>query len=498
MLRSLRRKWWFWLSAGGGLFATLAVVGVYAEWKITRSRGEARLAEVVRKLDAEDPGWQAADLTAARNAALPPPERNSAAQALKAVALLPQSFKEWEKDEKWRGELRPGVLPHEDDICEAIPAYGECDEALAAARKLRHMPRGGFELVFREPNPLNTLLMNTQQLREAAGLLYLDAILLAFFERPDEAVASAHAIVNCARAIGDEPCLVSQLVRMAVTAIAKGATEQVLGMGEPTAGLAELQAAFAEEANVPRLTYGIRGERAMFFRAMENVDDGLVDLGQLTDDSRPPSERTPAGRATTIVYRKYIPGQQAAMLDLFTAMLEASKLPGPERAAAVARIPLPERRFENLMVCLLQPAWDKMMAAEDRTRALCAATAAALACERYRRKFGRWPDSLQAIPKDLLPEVPADPYTGGPLLYKVTDDGAVLYATGPDLTDDSGANLDPRGGPGTDVGFRLLNPGKRRQPAPPKADTGADPTDTFPADRDTPGGGTAPPAEREP
>jgi hypothetical protein len=193
-----------------------------------------------------------------------------------------------------------------------------------------------------------------------------------------------------------------------------------------------------------------------------------------------------------MVYRKHIPGQQAALLDLLTRMIEAEKLPPPERRAAIDAIPLPPRTFENLLVYLLVPACQKMSEAETRTRATCAVTLTAIACERHRRKFGRWPGSLQAIPKDILPEVPADPFTDGPLLYRITDDGAVVYSAGKDLADNGGANLDPKGEPGTDYGFRLIDPDKRRQVPPPKPPQEDDPGALFPFLPD------APPKEREP
>jgi hypothetical protein len=214
------------------------------------------------------------------------------------------------------------------------------------------------------------------------------------------------------------------------------------------------------------LTYGLRGERASFFRLLENMDDGLLSVDHLADG---PRNQVLWGRLATRYYRKYIPDQQAAMLGMFNQMLAADKLSGPARKEAIdTGIKLPPRGYKTILVYLLMPACDKVAQADTRTRAYTNCTAAALACERYRRKFGRWPASLQAIPKNILPAVPADPYTGSPLLYRLTDDGAVVYATGPDLIDDGGTTLAPQGKPGTDIGFRLFNLDKRRQPPPPR------------------------------
>jgi hypothetical protein len=472
MLRRLARKWWFWVGASGCLIAALVVGGVYAEWKITRARGEARRDEAVRRLDAEQPGWRATALSAAHNDALPPKDRNAAERALAAARLTPASFEKMTHEERWWTALKPGVLPHPEDLCESAPLYRECGEAIAVARTIRHLPRGGFQFRFAEPDPLQTLLADTQKVRGAGALLEYDAATLAAAGRADEAVESCHAILNCGRGIGDEPTLISQLVRMAQVMLAKSATERTLGLGEPAAGLAELQAAFAEELPVPRLTYGLRGERAMMFLLTQSVDDGLIP----PEDAADALSGQPGGsnggallpRIGLTVYRKHLPGQQAAMLDLYDRMLEADKLSGPERAAALDRITLPPRNFENMLVYLLMPAVQKVGEADTRTRAHCATAVAALACERYRRQIGRWPESLAAIPRDILPAVPEDPYTGRPLSYRLTDDGAVAYAAGPNGVDDGGVTLDSTGKPGTDVGFRLLDPPHRRQLPPPR------------------------------
>jgi hypothetical protein len=464
MLRKLARKWWFWLGLTGFLLVALVVGGVYAEWAITRNRGEARRDAIARHLDAEDPTWRLHDLNNVRNGTIPPADRNAGEQAIRAVGLTPKSVQDWTVEEKWRAELKPGVLPHEEDVCEASVVWADATEALVVARSVRHLPTGGFRLTPTEPNPLGTLLPNTQKVREAASLLDLDAILLAYTGRPDEAIESAHAILNCGRGLGDEPTLISQLVRMAAIAIAKNAIERTLGWGEPSQGLAELQAALAEEFTVPRLTYGFRGERGLMFRLLENLDDGELTLEELSDGKRGGL----TSRLMLYYYRKHIPAQQAKITEIFNELLAADKLGGAERRAAFDRITIPPPTYENILARLLMPAWDKVASAEDRTRTNLGTAVAALACERYRRKFGRWPESLPAIPRDILPDIPTDPYTGRPLAYGVTDDGVVVYATGPDESDDGGLVLDPRGTPGTDIGFRLFNPGDRRQAPPPK------------------------------
>jgi len=67
------------------------------------------------------------------------------------------------------------------------------------------------------------------------------------------------------------------------------------------------------------------------------------------------------------------------------------------------------------------------------------ATLAALAIEMYRRDHGKLPASLQALVPRYLPGLPIDVYDGGPMAYRVTAHGPLLYSVGPDRVDDDGA-----------------------------------------------------------
>ena len=92
----------------------------------------------------------------------------------------------------------------------------------------------------------------------------------------------------------------------------------------------------------------------------------------------------------------------------------------------------------------------------------------AVACERHRQKTGVYPEKLDDLPKELLPEVPNDPFTGKPILYKKLDDGAVTYSASFDGVDDGAKKLDAKNEKGNDIGFRLWTLDHRRKPPQPK------------------------------
>jgi hypothetical protein len=77
-----------------------------------------------------------------------------------------------------------------------------------------------------------------------------------------------------------------------------------------------------------------------------------------------------------------------------------------------------------------------------------------LAIHIYQREHGRWPQSLAELTPGILPEVPLDPYSGQPLIYRPHEKRFDLYSVGPDGVDDGGELLHPAIG-AHEVGYDL-------------------------------------------
>lgn len=467
--RSRRRRW------AGRVAVTLLVsltgllVWQTIQWQITRRAGEKRLAAAIAETDAADPNWRLDQLMAERNRSLPPPEQNAAEQAYKAASAIPRGMNRWQQNNEWRGKLKLGHLPDVNDLEDVRAMLAEVEDALELARTVKRYPTGGFALTLTEPDPLRISLAKAHELRATASLLDFDALVRASDNRGDDALDSVHAILATGRGLGDEPTSISMLVRMAIAAIAVWSAERVLGLCETSdAKLAELQSMFAAEAEVPRLAYASRGDRAVYHRLIENIDNGSLSLESV---SGTPRAQTLREKLLSLPHRAVIPEQQAMYLEFWNRILASAKMPyGPPRRAAVDSVlqdirSVPKAKYP--LVVFLFPAVNRIDEADTRAAATMRATTVALACERFRLKSGRFPESLDELPKQMLSEVPADPYTSRPLLYKKADDGAVVYCTGPDETDDGG-ELDPVPAPGTDIGFRLFDPAHRRKPPRPK------------------------------
>lgn len=75
---------------------------------------------------------------------------------------------------------------------------------------------------------------------------------------------------------------------------------------------------------------------------------------------------------------------------------------------------------------------------EATLEAVMLTTRAGLACKIYKIKAGRYPESLEALVPDILSEVPIDPFTGKPLVYKIENGELLIYSLGSNQKDDGG------------------------------------------------------------
>jgi hypothetical protein len=237
-----------------------------------------------------------------------------------------------------------------------------------------------------------------------------------------------------------------------------GAVERTLAQGhfievsEPT--LKRMQAALAKELQEPTLLISLRGERAGSHQYFQALAKGKVIGVSLV-------ERVFA----------YLHHQHADQLRFYNNAMEAIKLPlekWEERFQALEK--KAQDRPSNVI-----PAIRKIAEAERRMQANLRSAVVALAAERFRLAQNRWPEGLDVLVNaGFLAAVPTDPFDGKPLRLKPTVDGLVIYSVGQDRIDNGGnIDRDHPSDPGTDVGFRLWNTARRRQPPnPPVTDEG--------------------------
>jgi hypothetical protein len=335
-------------------------------------------------------------------------------------------------------------------------------ESLDAANRLPKMRDGRFPLKY--SSDFISTIINSQDARAGANVLHEEAALLAQDGKIDEALGAARGIIVCGRAVGDEPLMISQLIRMSCQAMAVSTLERVLAQGEPSADeLKKTQELLELEESENVLLIGLRGERAGDHQLMEAMKSGHLKL------SNAAGGLGGGGTAADLFGSTLARGSHARLLRMMTDNVEAAKLPAEQQGEAFRRLDTRVKQAKvdyDVIIGLLMPATMKVSEAYRRNQAGLRCAIVAVAAERYRRDKGHWPESLDDLTPDQIKAMPTDPYDGKPLRYKHLADGVIVYSVGPDLEDNGGArNRINTLAKGTDYGFRLWDVAARRQPA---------------------------------
>jgi hypothetical protein len=452
----------------------LVILVLASRWQLGRV-GQENLAATTASLDTQDPNWRLEQIEDARTRAVAPGGKNPSLIILDFQKNQLPAWQKYRSFRTWDWEGPTNELPSFTELVWLLGAQKYAEEPRDVLHRELLKPdviscaSGRYPLVMKD-NPLSILLPHIQDTRAVIDFLDSDSRLALLGNRPDWAVESARAALLVTRSIGDEPFLISQLVRMACARVSAGMTLQTLAWSTPSQGLAELQRELATEADFPHLGYAFRGERGMCNQFFEGLMNGKIDLdegiellrGKREDESR---FLRHMGFAA---YRAFLPGDQSKYLELMTAYVEVTKLPHHERKEAFAQIPRPPRPpedFRYLVTNILIPATNKILESSLRTRALLLSASVAVACERYRLRFGKWPGSLSDIPAEILPAIPTDPYDGTPLKYRTESYGVIVYTVGEetDRAPSVAGRVEPNPTQGLGCGWKLWNPELRRQ-----------------------------------
>jgi hypothetical protein len=462
--------------------------------------GKQELNATVARLDEEDPGWQIADITAARERSRPPENENAFPVASRVYDLIPKGYKlNWkptlgpDESRPYNRRLPPPELltgPHEpvmelENVVnggEATPV-GNLVESTEQARTLgltlRAMPRGYRALEFGD-DPIDVPMEPVHNLRVVAALMKDDALLAADSNDPVGGLRAAHACLNVGRAIGDEPEQFSQLARQSCGLMSAEATSRVLGLsdlGPHAAELSPLQAALLNEADEPLLLIALRANRAQFHLTFENLDNGKMVAAILAKGGKK-EERGFQAQFVDWMSDGYFHLSHKKYLELMTKAVAIANQPPHQQLDAMRQLDHEVRALRGEVwglkywrCTLFMPPFELMTDNTLRHRAALRTAAAGIACERFRLLRGRWPTTLEEIPRDVLAAVPLDPYTGKALSLTNLEDGIAISSVGSGK-DKKGLGGETHGkGPlgGTEIGCRLYDPKLRRlPPLPPK------------------------------
>jgi hypothetical protein len=421
---------------------------------------DARIRAALADLERADPGWRLEGLLAARDVVTP--EENSAPVVTSVFASLPEEWPSREFSLSLEGALRPERLSQADyaRLCNEL---NEWEPALVEARKIADIPRGRHRITPAQSDLDATPLTDQQGARKVATLLQADAIRHLEDGDADRALADCRAIVNVGRSIGDEPFVISQMIRTHCVVLGCRTAAHVLSLAEPSPDeLAALQKLLDQEDAFPELWYSMRSTRAQVHETCTAVETGQRSLATATGTSPNATEQT-----LSLVLRPEFKYEHPQILATMTRYVEVALLPMHEQMSAEAGIEadIRDRPRTAVLGWLLVPTMGKVAKGSWHKHAILRCAIASLAAERYRRANSRWPGTLGDLVPVELSRVPSDPYDGGPLLLARPGGGIAIYSVGPDAKDDggivAGTAQDAADTPGTDVGFFTPDPSGR-------------------------------------
>lgn len=294
------------------------------------------------------------------------------------------------------------------------------------------------------------------RLRTCARLLAFESLMLLHAGRVDEAAEACGAIFRVANA-AEEPCTIGPLVRYAITGMGSRALSAVLRDSQPDSdlcrrladeiGRTDLSSSFAE---------ALKGDRALGRAAFAAVRlardplDGIEDLqGGPPAEPLGPSEGGRPDRPPKQSYmaRWILASDEMEYLERMARIIEEA--PRPYREARRALEELAYMRVTYLppptvVTAMLLPAFDRTFASRDRAIALLGMAQVALLLKAYKGERGEYPESPEELEALMGQELPMDPFSGRPFVYRREGAGFLLYSLGGNLEDDGGVPAERR------------------------------------------------------
>lgn len=317
----------------------------------------------------------------------------------------------------------PGkAWPQLEDVEKYLAYQGEFLRLLHAAAE--HEGRPHLPVRFDAAFVASDMYAYVIPLRSAPQLLALEAHARAHRGDGDGAADAIRASLACGRAIEPIPSSLGFMVMTAMDPIALGEVEALLPCTKfSDAQLARLQVALRQRDYKDALRRALLGDRV----------GGIADL-----EGFGWYQTSGSG---TITLR----GELASYLRRARASLEKVKQPWDRALHGVDSqwlSSVPPRQFFGLEVEVesesLDTHWGMALVVAAAQTARFELADAAIAAKRYQMRHGRWPDGLEQLVPEFLPQVPHDPFDGKPLRCVCDGGRCVVYSIGSDGVDGGG------------------------------------------------------------
>lgn len=277
---------------------------------------------------------------------------------------------------------------------------------------------------------------NAIKLIQAVRLLGIDAVLRAESGQAKEGLEQCRLSMNFVRKLMDEPMLFQTLIALVDMKSLLVCLNRIASGRDLDS---ETLSAWMKEMDVP--SWRTRFARCAQSERIFSLEHGL---GLVRSDKDILAEADKVGIGgkrffywltrpilkAEIVWRQrqFLEAEQRIDLPFFKVK-EMDRDPSRKAEPAPWYLRLPG---------ILTTDFESVFLKEATFEALMLTTKAGLACRIYRNRNGKFPEKLEALVPEILDEVPIDPFTGKPLIYKVENSELIIYSFGSNEKDDGG------------------------------------------------------------
>ncbi|MGD0078288.1 MAG: hypothetical protein ABSB91_06650 [Sedimentisphaerales bacterium] len=281
--------------------------------------------------------------------------------------------------------------------------------------------------------------------RLIAQILYVRINQRVYSGDIDGAVDDIISLLNLSFHLEQQDFLVHQLVATAIESLEYNQISMVLSrMDIPSEQLKRLQDELTINFKEHEFPINLNGEKVFWY--------ALVQQG-FTDNGKGSGKMLRAGTIyfvhdwkdaiwSFLTFR--YPDRQEALAHVDKMFAEVRKnfqiTPWQRKAK------IPKFTFTSVQDQIINPNYERIAYTAWRLKTHREAVLTILAVLRYQKEKGKYPDNLDDLVKTgYLIKLPEDPFGSGPLSYKKTTEGFMLYSWGSNLKDDDGQAVREKG-----------------------------------------------------
>jgi len=368
----------------------------------------------------------------------------------KAVELVTEEPKDLEKlRKKGLKELTA------DERAKVVEWINSNKEALEQVRLGNKKPYCWKEYRSESGELIGILMPGLGASRDLGRALSWRALILAEEGKYEESFEDIKSCYKFGRHLKGGPTLIEQLVGMAMENMATDTLRRVLDENDINfTTLADMQRGYGKMIAGERFTADVKWERLLIYDEIQRCYTGkrlgglragkfcLAGVGRIMTLADGDEGLGILARLSLVPYAHPNREECRVMADRYYSFWEeiAQKSPAQIRAEG---IDVGKRSDEmvkgNILLEILAPALRRMCEHGYKNRVDVEATGVVLAVLRYERENKDYSESLAALVEvGLLKEIPIDPFSDKPLVYRKGEDGFMLYSVGKNFIDDGG------------------------------------------------------------